>query len=148
MVEDKALDDKDTLEKHGIKDGDRLYFKDLGPQVGYRTVSDICRSIHSSGMSNLRALVYMALSPPDRTNQPFEQVASLMRIFYNVHFSLATWYDPILPYKLFPKNSGFIFNLLFVIFMHFILNLLTIQFCIACCIHMYLHTCVCVCRCS
>ena len=41
MIEDKALDDKDTLEKHGIKDGDRLYFKDLGPQVGYRTVSNI-----------------------------------------------------------------------------------------------------------
>jgi len=37
--EDKLLDDKDTLEKHGIKDGDRLYFKDLGHQVGYRTVS-------------------------------------------------------------------------------------------------------------
>lgn len=45
MAEDKALDDKDTLEKHGIKDGDRLYFKDLGPQVGYRTVSDVC-NIH------------------------------------------------------------------------------------------------------
>ena len=42
LVEDKALNDKDTLEKHGIKDGDRLYFKDLGHQVGYRTVSLIC----------------------------------------------------------------------------------------------------------
>ena len=39
LLEDKALDDRDTLEKHGIKDGDRLYFKDLGHQVGYRTVS-------------------------------------------------------------------------------------------------------------
>ena len=39
FLEDKALDDRDTLEKHGIKDGDTLYFKDLGHQVGYRTVS-------------------------------------------------------------------------------------------------------------
>ena len=44
MIEDKALDDKDTLEKHGIKDGDRLYFKDLGHQIGYRTVSNIMYS--------------------------------------------------------------------------------------------------------
>lgn len=43
-IEDKALDDKDTLEKHGIKDGDRLYFKDLGHQIGYRTVSNIVYS--------------------------------------------------------------------------------------------------------
>ena len=35
----KALKDDDTLAKLGIKDGGVLYFKDLGPQIGWSTVA-------------------------------------------------------------------------------------------------------------
>lgn len=34
----KGLKDTDVLEKLGIKSDDRLYVKDLGPQIGYKTV--------------------------------------------------------------------------------------------------------------
>jgi very-long-chain enoyl-CoA reductase len=33
-----ALDDTKSLESYGVKDGAELAYKDLGPQVGYRTV--------------------------------------------------------------------------------------------------------------
>jgi very-long-chain enoyl-CoA reductase len=34
----KALSDKDTLSSVGVKDGGKLYLKDLGPQIGWITV--------------------------------------------------------------------------------------------------------------
>ena len=34
----KGLDEKKTLEDLGISNGTKLFLKDLGPQVGYRTV--------------------------------------------------------------------------------------------------------------
>jgi len=34
----KMLKDEETLESLGLKNGSRLYFKDLGPQVGWTTV--------------------------------------------------------------------------------------------------------------
>ncbi|XP_071539890.1 probable very-long-chain enoyl-CoA reductase art-1 isoform X1 [Panulirus ornatus] len=34
----KGLKDEDTLEKLGIKSEDKLYVKDLGPQIGWKTV--------------------------------------------------------------------------------------------------------------
>ncbi|KAI0217623.1 Very-long-chain enoyl-CoA reductase [Lamellibrachia satsuma] len=34
----KILKDEDTLEQVGISNGDKLYFKDLGPQVSWTTV--------------------------------------------------------------------------------------------------------------
>lgn len=34
----KALNDEDTLASKGFKSGDKLYMKDLGPQVGWSTV--------------------------------------------------------------------------------------------------------------
>lgn len=37
----KALKDEETLEKIGIKDDGVLYFKDLGPQLGWTTVSHL-----------------------------------------------------------------------------------------------------------
>ena len=38
LVEDKALKDEDTLQLLGVEDGGKLYFKDLGPQIGWKTV--------------------------------------------------------------------------------------------------------------
>lgn len=35
----KTLKDDDTLEGLGIRDGGKLYLKDLGPQIGWKTVS-------------------------------------------------------------------------------------------------------------
>ena len=36
--EGKSLKDGDTVGNLGLKNGDSLYFKDLGPQVGWTTV--------------------------------------------------------------------------------------------------------------
>lgn len=36
----KSLKDEETLEKLNIRDGGKLYVKDLGPQIGWKTVSD------------------------------------------------------------------------------------------------------------
>lgn len=33
------LKDSDVLRELGVKNGDKLYFKDLGPQIGWSTVS-------------------------------------------------------------------------------------------------------------
>lgn len=35
----KSLKDEDTLESLNIRDGGKLYLKDLGPQIGWTTVS-------------------------------------------------------------------------------------------------------------
>ena len=37
-TEDKALKDEATLGSLGVKEGTVLYFKDLGPQISWRTV--------------------------------------------------------------------------------------------------------------
>lgn len=37
--EAKSLKDDVTLDSQGLKDGSALYFKDLGPQIGWKTVS-------------------------------------------------------------------------------------------------------------
>ena len=39
FAEGKMLKDEDGLRSLGLKNGDRLYFKDLGPQVSWTTVS-------------------------------------------------------------------------------------------------------------
>lgn len=36
----KTLKDDDTLEALNIRDGGKLYMKDLGPQIGWKTVSE------------------------------------------------------------------------------------------------------------
>lgn len=38
----KSLKDEETLSKLGLTKGSKLFFKDLGPQVGYATVSVTC----------------------------------------------------------------------------------------------------------
>lgn len=37
----KTLKDEDTLEALGLRDGGKVYVKDLGPQIGWKTVSNI-----------------------------------------------------------------------------------------------------------
>ena len=38
LSEAKSLKDDATLESLGVEDGGALYFKDLGPQIGWKTV--------------------------------------------------------------------------------------------------------------
>ena len=38
LSEAKSLKDDATLESEGLDDGGVLYFKDLGPQIGWKTV--------------------------------------------------------------------------------------------------------------
>ena len=44
--EDKPLNDSDTLGSLDVKDGARIYFKDLGPQIAWKTVSTEYRELH------------------------------------------------------------------------------------------------------
>lgn len=37
-VRGKSLNDKDTLSSLGLKNGAKIYVKDLGPQIGWKTV--------------------------------------------------------------------------------------------------------------
>ncbi|XP_065904205.1 very-long-chain enoyl-CoA reductase-like [Dysidea avara] len=83
--EDKLLDDKDTLEKHGIKDGDKLYFKDLGHQVGYRTVflAEYAGPLIAYLLFYLRPpLVYGAAG----SEKPIASVVHLAAICWSFHY--------------------------------------------------------------
>lgn len=83
--EDKALNDKDTLEKHGIKDGDRLYFKDLGHQVGYRTVF----LTEYTGPFVVYLLFYLRPSlvyGDGAADKPMDQVVHLAAFCWSFHY--------------------------------------------------------------
>lgn len=38
----RSLKDEDTIEGLSLRDGGKLYVKDLGPQIGWKTVSESC----------------------------------------------------------------------------------------------------------
>eukprot|EP01041_Mallomonas_annulata_P007384 gene7384-15077_t len=78
-------DDSKTLKDYGVVDGDKLQFKDLGPQIGYRTVF----LIEYAGPI-LFVLLY-ALRPSiiygtEASSIPYNWVAVLGIICWTIHF--------------------------------------------------------------
>ena len=101
-------DDSRTLESYGVKNGDTLDFKDLGPQIGYRTVFlvEYFGPMLFVGMYALRpSLIYGS----DANAKPYTWVASLSIACWIAHF-LKREFETVFIHK-FSRPTMPLFNL-------------------------------------
>jgi very-long-chain enoyl-CoA reductase len=79
------VDDSKTLASYGVKEGAELQFKDLGPQIGYRTVFLL------EYLGPLLFVLFYAMRPAfiygaDAASKPLSDTAKLGVICWSVHF--------------------------------------------------------------
>jgi len=82
----KALPDEETLASKGFKSGDKLYMKDLGPQLGWSTVF-LCEYA-----GPLLVYLWVYTRPwifygSDAAEKPYSSVANLAAVFWTLHYA-------------------------------------------------------------
>lgn len=85
-VDVRLEDSKKTLEQYGLKDGMTVIYKDLGPQIGYRTVF-LLEYFGPMLFVGLWALRPSFLFGANAALEPFNWVAKLGIICWMIHFA-------------------------------------------------------------
>lgn len=85
-IKGKTLKDSDSLESLGLKNGSKLYIKDLGPQIGWSTVflCEYAGPLFSYLLFYIRpSLVYGA----DAGSKPMAYVVHIAALCWSIHYA-------------------------------------------------------------